>query len=223
MTNTLTGPTATFTDSPTYTYTGTPTFTCTPTFTNTLSGPTSTFTNTFTATQTYTVTLTPTNTYTSTVTNTPTLTSTNSNTVTATQTTTVTNTQTKTSTPTITYTPTLTFTPTSTSTASPTAINIVIYTPPYPNPVTTGPVEIDVTTPGAATIQMDVFTTAFRKISEHTFLAGGGSGPLGTVTAVQWDIRDKIGMNVADGLYYVRIQVSGRQDSVKIFKVLVLR
>jgi len=43
------------------------------------------------------------------------------------------------------------------------------------------------------------------------------------VTAVQWDLRDKLGINVADGLYYVRIQVTGRQDAVKIFKVLVLR
>jgi hypothetical protein len=123
----------------------------------------------------------------------------------------------------VTSTQTLTFTPTNTATATPTAINNVLYTPPYPNPVTTGPVEIDVTTPGSATIQMEVFTTAFRKISEHTFMAGGGNGPLGTVTAVQWDIRDKMGMNVADGLYYVRVQVIGRQDAVKIFKVLVLR
>ena len=79
------------------------------------------------------------------------------------------------------------------------------------------------TTPGAATIQMEVFTTAFRKISEHTFIASGGNGPLGLVTALQWDLRDKMGMNVADGLYYVRVQVTGRQNAVKIFKVLVLR
>jgi hypothetical protein len=83
--------------------------------------------------------------------------------------------------------------------------------------------EIDVTTPGSATIQMDVFTTSFRKIAEHTFGAGAGNGVFGTVTAVQWNLRDRLGLAVADGLYYVRIHVTGSQETVKIFKVLVLR
>jgi hypothetical protein len=69
---------------------------------------------------------------------------------------------------------------------------------------------------------MDVFTTSFRKIAEHTFIAGGGNGVYGTVTAVQWNLRDRLGINVADGLYYVRIHVTGSQETVKIFKVLIL-
>jgi len=81
---------------------------------------------------------------------------------------------------------------------------------------------IDVTTPGSALIEMDVFTTAFRKIVEHTIPANGG-GTNGVVTSVEWDLRDRVGASIANGLYYVRLHVSGVQESTKIFKVLVIR
>jgi hypothetical protein len=221
-TNTPNGPTATFTNTGTATYTYTPTDTFSPTITDTPTGPTATFTNTFTVTDTPTITNTATNTYTSTVTNTPTVTFTATNTSTSTWTFTVTNTQTATWTPTITNTPTLTSTPTNTVTPTPTSLNNVIFSPPYPNPATTGPLQINVTTAGGASIEMEVFTTAFRKISEHSFQAAN-NGPAGVITAVQWDLRDRMGLQVSDGLYYVRLRVTGRLDAVKIFKVLVLR
>jgi hypothetical protein len=221
-TNTPNGPTATFTNTGTATYTYTPTDTFSPTITNTPTGPTATFTNTFTATDTPTITNTATNTYTSTVTNTPTMTFTATNTFTPTWTFTATNTQTATWTPTITNTPTLTSTPTNTVTPTPTSLNNVVFSAPFPNPATTGPLQIYVTTAGGASIDMEVFTTAFRKISEHTTPVGS-SGPGGILTAVQWDLRDKMGVPVSDGLYYVRVRVTGRLDAVKIFKILVLR
>jgi len=214
ITNTPNGPASTPTSTPTLTSTSTVTNTATVTDTFTLTH-TPTYTNTFIST--------PTPTYSSTITNTPTATFTLTSTYSSTDTATSTNSPTKTDTPTVTSSQTLTFTPTHTATATPTAIHSVIYTAPYPNPVTTGPVEIDVTTPGAAVIEMDVFTTSFRKIVEHSFVAGGGNGPLGTVTAVQWNLQDKQGMRVANGVYYLRLQISGQPDTVKIFKVLVLR
>ncbi len=234
ITNTPNGPTATFTNTGTATDTNTPTDTFSPTITNTPTGPTATFTNTFTVTDTPTVTNTPTYTYTSTVTNTPTMTFTSTNTSTSTWTFTVTNTQTATWTATITNTPTLTSTPTNTVTPTPTSLNKVLFSPPYPNPATTGPLEINVTTTSGASIDMEVFTTAFRKISEHTTPVGNGAGSgggsgsgtnsgVGITTVVQWDLRDKMGVQVSDGLYYVRVHVTGRLDAVKIFKVLVLR
>jgi len=237
-------PTATFTASFTATLTDTSTATnsatntCTNTATNTATN-SYTVTDTATITNTPTTSWTPTNTNSSTATNTRTASPTATNSPTAswtptntnsfTATATPTNTSTKTFTPTATATwtatstQTLTFTPTSTLTVTPTAITGVICTAPYPNPATTGPIEIDVTTPGAATIEMDIFSTAFRKVIEHTIQAAGGNGPLGTVTRVQWDLRDRMGVKVADGLYYVRIHVSGAKTFNKIYKVLVLR
>jgi hypothetical protein len=99
----------------------------------------------------------------------------------------------------------------------------VSYAGPYPNPVTNGPMKVDVTTPWSATIEMDVFTMAFRKIAEHTSLANVASPGFGTVTTLEWDLKDSTGALAADGLYYLRIQVRGTQESTKILKVLILK
>jgi hypothetical protein len=99
----------------------------------------------------------------------------------------------------------------------------VSYAGPYPNPVTTGPIKVTVTTPGSATIEMDVFTMAFRKIAEQTTLATAASPGFGTVTTLQWDLKDRTGAPAADGLYYLRIQVHGAQESTKILKLLILK
>ncbi len=234
ITHTPNGPTATLTLTGTnsFTPTGTATFTVTHTITTTLTststitytphGPTATLTNTFSPTNTYTFTSSPTFTDTLTVTSTATLTASFSPTDTSTPTMTWTGTPTQGNTATITNTPTQTSTPTLTFTPTPTVLNNVLYTQPFPNPATQGTVEIDVTTLGAASIEMDVFTTGFRKIAERSFNPPAGN-PLGTVTAVQWDLRDRFGMSVANGLYYVRVQVKGRYDASRIFKVLVLR
>ena len=108
-------------------------------------------------------------------------------------------------------------------TATPTQVRSVTYAGPYPNPVTTGPIKVDVITPGSATIVMDVFTMAFRKIAEQTTLATAASPGFGTVTTLEWDLKDKMGMPIANGLYYVRIHITGAQESTKTLKVLVIR
>ncbi len=226
ITNTPNGPTATFTNTATVTDTYTVTSTATLTHTNTVTDTatvTNTFTNTFTPTHTFTFTSTLTFTPTPTLSNTPTASWTATSTYTSTFTQTVTNTVTKTFTPTATSTQTLTFTPTTTFSATPTAINQNRVSPPFPNPASTGPVEIDVTTPTSASIEMEVFTTAFRKVLTRHYTANVSTGQFGTLTALQWDLRDMIGKNVSNGLYYVRVNITGVQSSSKIVKVLILR
>jgi flagellar hook assembly protein FlgD len=63
---------------------------------------------------------------------------------------------------------------------------------------------------------MDVFTLAFRKISSQTTQISG-------TTTLQWDLKDLSGVQVSNGLYYVRIQVTGVASTTKILKVLILR
>lgn len=150
-------------------------------------------------------------------------------TFTSTLTSTATNTMTPTSTLTATSTPVVTRTFTPTATATP--VNQVIFGSPYPNPIMTGTLKIDVTTPsGNGTITMDVFTIAFRKIVDHSFGIANGSvpGSTGNTTTIQWDLKDKFNVPAADGLYYVRVHVvggsgSGIPETVKIFKVLILK
>ncbi len=221
-TNTLTytptsTPTSTITDTPTATATSTKTNTQTNTATST---PTSTATNTTTATSTFTKTNTLTNTSTSTATgtstNTPTatLTYTHTNTPTATSTNTPTSTVTNTATPSATATKTITptFTPTYTATLSPD----VIVSAPFPNPSSGSPISFDVQVPGPSTVTVDVFTLAFRKINSQTKQITG-------LQAFQWDLKDVSGVQVSNGLYYVRIHIDGARSSTKILKVLILR
>jgi O-glycosyl hydrolase len=227
-TNTITN-TPTNTSSPTITNTptNTPTRTTTNTPTNTLTHtPTSTVTNTptntFTKTPTNTQTNTPTNTLTSTPTNSPTSTATNTPTTTATNTPTATTTFTKTNTPTATFTftptttPTHTNTPTITPTYTATTTSSIIISEPYPNPSNGTPITFNIQVPGESTVTLDVFTLAFRKVYGETTQA------YGPVT-LQWNLRDISGTQVSNGLYYVRIHVSGGESTSKIFKVLVLR
>jgi hypothetical protein len=87
---------------------------------------------------------------------------------------------------------------------------------PYPNPITTGPINLSVLVPGTATVKWSVFTLAFRKIV-------GGQTTITTQGLIQWDLKDKSGVRVADGVYYLRVEVDGIQSVVKIFKILVLR
>jgi len=233
-TNTITNtPSSTPTNTVTYTLTNTPTNTVTNTPTNT---PTSTLThtptNTPTNSPTSTVTNTPTNTLTFTATDTPTKTSTNSPTNTPTNTPTATATNTKTNTATLTptnsatstatntltpsATPTLTRTPTITPTYTPTLSSVVVIAQPFPNPSTGAPISFNISVPGESTVTMDVFTLAFRKIASQTKQIFGEQ-------TFQWDLKDNSGTQVADGLYYVRIHISGPLSSTKIFKVMILR
>jgi len=68
--------------------------------------------------------------------------------------------------------------------------------------------------PGDSTADWDVFTTAFRKV------VSGNLGPNG----IGWDLKDKNGVEVSSGLYYLRVKVNGGSQTVqRIFKILVLR
>jgi hypothetical protein len=87
---------------------------------------------------------------------------------------------------------------------------------PFPNPSSGSPITFNVQVPGESTVILDVFTLGFRKVYSETTHA------FGPVT-LEWNLRDVSGALVSNGLYYVRIQVSGSQSTTKIPKVLVLR
>jgi len=207
--------TQTVTNTPTLTPVATGTFTNTPTNTASLTAtktPSSTASSTATNSPTATATQTPTNTATKTATatstysktNTPTVTSTNTPTITATNTFTLLSTSTKTSTPTI--------TPTYTATISPS----VVISQPFPNPSSGLPITFNIQTPDQATVMLEVFTLAFRRIYDETIPVYGSQN-------LYWDLKDRTGTQVADGLYYVRVHVGSTPASTKIFKVLILR
>lgn len=190
--------TPTLTPQFSYTPSNTQTVTYTPIFTLT-----ATWTGTSTATGTYT--LSPTNTLSPTVTLSPTWTSTPTWTTTPTWT------------RTFTYTPTRTLSPTPTNSFTPTPILIPVVQNPFPNPSNGQPIELDVLLPGSSTVKYTVYTLAFRKI------AWGSEGPVSNLAKLKWTLEDNYGSKVADGLYYVRVDVIGPQNSTRIFKVLVLR
>jgi hypothetical protein len=89
---------------------------------------------------------------------------------------------------------------------------------PYPNPVySSGPVSFDVTVPSASTVSWDVFTLAFRKIY------GSGSQSIAYKATYSWNLQDKDGHPVANGLYYIRVTVVNLDVGLpKVLKVLVL-
>jgi hypothetical protein len=103
-----------------------------------------------------------------------------------------------------------------TPTYTPTLSSVIVIAQPFPNPSTGAPISFNISVPGESTVTMDVFTLSFRKIASQTKQIDGSQ-------TFQWDLKDLAGVQVADGLYYVRIYVSGSQSSTKIFKVLILR
>jgi hypothetical protein len=146
-----------------------------------------------------------------------------------------TNTPTATFTPTATATPTFTATPTSTGTGTPTVTSTVTITPiatptstppiitvtvgaPYPDPVNgPGLLSIPVQAPMGSTAHWTVYTTGFRKVYDRRQPIPGNNGIL------TWDLLDSWGSLVANGLYYIRVQVTGLSTNTQILKVLVLR
>jgi hypothetical protein len=147
----------------------------------------------------------------STITNTPTST----NPLTATSTPTLPSTPTATPTTTSTLTNTPTSTTTATSTPTPSGITFI---PPYPNPVLgPGPLNIPIQAPGNATATWDVFTTAFRKVAWN-------SQALPANGLLTWDLKDGKGGRVANGLYYIRLNIAaGQTSATKILKVIILQ
>jgi hypothetical protein len=129
-------------------------------------------------------------------------------------------TPTRTATPTLTATKTLTVTKTPTFTSTPSAtattVNETQICKPYPNPsLAHAPFGLCVAVNGSAEVEMDVFTSNFRKVLTRSFQATGYS-------QWQWDLRDQWGNPVANGLYYIRVHVDASNPTTKIFKVLVL-
>jgi hypothetical protein len=117
-----------------------------------------------------------------------------------------------------TVTPTFTLTPvpsvgqTSTATATTSGNPVVVL---YPNPVA-GPT-VNVLPPayvGVSNVEVEIFTTAFRKVQDETF----PNVPPGVAVTVE--LKDKSGVPLADGLYYVIVIVDGHRS---IAKLLVLR
>jgi flagellar hook assembly protein FlgD len=87
---------------------------------------------------------------------------------------------------------------------------------PYPNPSSGSPITFGIQVPVPSTVTMDIFTLALRKIISQTTQISG-------YQTLQWDLKDLMGVQVSDGLYYVRIHVMGAQSSTKIMKILILR
>ena len=88
---------------------------------------------------------------------------------------------------------------------------------PYPNPTGSGPLLIPLQAPAGSSVEWSVFTTAFRKILDVTQSIPGNNAVL------SWDLRDSRGRTVADGLYFIRVQVTGTVKATKVLKVLVFR
>jgi len=216
-TNTPTStPTVTATLTSTYTSTSTLTFTTTytPTVTSTTT-PTSTPSFTPTVTSTFTQTQTPTFTYTPTITPTPTWTPTFTSTFTWTPSFTSTSTPTSTFTITPSFTPTFTGTPTNSPTP---IISTVLISSPFPNPITgKGPVSMIVQAPNGSSAHITVFTLAFRKVYDKNAAIPGNT------LDFSWNLEDSWGHPLADGLYYIRVQVMGPVIGQDIKKLLVIR
>ena len=67
-----------------------------------------------------------------------------------------------------------------------------------------------------STVKWTVYSLAFRKIrGNETSMDGTGT--------IEWDLQDKDGNLVSNGLYYLRVQVGDDKTTDKIFKVLILR
>ena len=214
-------PTLTMSNTSTSTSTYTPANTGTPTNTTTLSltsTPTSSSTATLTTSRTATYTSTLTATLTASKTPTGTSTNTHVNTGTPTPTTnltpilTATFTPTNSSMPTVTVTPTFTLVPiltvTGTAKATPAGnMGVVI----YPNPITGPAVNVlPQAYSGVSTLEVEIFTTAFRKVQEVVF----PNVPPGVAVTVE--LTDKWGTPLANGLYYVVVIVDGRRSFAKL-------
>lgn len=107
---------------------------------------------------------------------------------------------------------------TATATNSPTPVTSTVVSQPYPNPVMgSGLVAFDVFVPQSTTVQWAVFTTTFRMILDSSQAVSEGK------TSITWDLKDKVGRPVSNGLYYIRVQVGNHKGSaVKILKILVI-
>jgi hypothetical protein len=93
----------------------------------------------------------------------------------------------------------------------------VVIGPAYPNPIANGPVHILLQAPEGSLVEWSVFTAAFRKILELSQHVSA------TNELLSWDLKDTDGSPVANGLYFIRVQVTGPVKTSKILKSLVIR
>jgi hypothetical protein len=115
----------------------------------------------------------------------------------------------------LTATPTRTSTQTPTVTATFTPIVKTEICPPSPNPAD-GQLSFCVSVPPAtSSIRCEIYTLAFRKVGEKTF----NSFP----PSLSLDLVDGYGQPLANGLYYLKVTVTGPSPTVETFKVLVIR
>lgn len=223
-THTSTDEVYTFTPTDSSTATTTPTPTPTDSMTATKTG-TASPTRTSTPTKTFTLTPTPSLTATPTVTPTAFRTATSTFSSTPSSTFTVTPTSSPSSTPTAS--PTATGTPQATKATTPSQTPTTVIFPvllpgvdfttnPYPNPVHGTPVNLDFWTPNGTGVDWSVFTSSFRRIVEGR-IEVSGPGKL------QWNLRDGFGLVVANGIYYLRVEIHGATAVEKTWKILVLR
>jgi hypothetical protein len=89
---------------------------------------------------------------------------------------------------------------------------------PYPNPAGGGEEKVSwcISIQGPSQVKWAVYTTAFRKVRD-------GSKSLNSSDNLNWDLRDRFGARVANGLYYIRVNVEGSVKMDKVLKVLVIR
>lgn len=65
-------------------------------------------------------------------------------------------------------------------------------------------------------VEAKIFTTSFRMVSDQPF----GTIPQGTHAFLPIEVKDKAGVPLANGLYYVVVQGPGQK---RVFKLLILR
>jgi hypothetical protein len=88
---------------------------------------------------------------------------------------------------------------------------------PYPNPVRNeGGITFYYSVSGPSVLNWTVFTVAFRKILE-------GSVPVNGAGVINWPLKDNWNHPVANGLYYIRVEVTGKVKMTKILKAVVER
>ena len=95
----------------------------------------------------------------------------------------------------------------------------IVIDPPYPNPAPNGDLYVPITAPAGSTVQMVVYTTAYRKVLEKGYPYGGGSSLL------LLELRDQWGSLLPDGLYYLKVTVTDPAGKTlsKIFTLVVRR
>jgi hypothetical protein len=82
--------------------------------------------------------------------------------------------------------------------------------------VTGPPVTIPVIAPPGSQAELTIYTLAFRKIYDQTVT-------MPVTYDFLWNLQDRSGKIVSNGIYYARVQVTGHTFATHVYKILVLR